>query len=133
MKRNYLRVIAALLAALMLTLPLASCGGNDDKVDTSPSPDTSVVPSEVPTPSPTPEYITEYIGTVYNVSSFLNVRSGPGTNYDKVGEAHAGDKYTVLEQNVGGSEWHKISFSGIEGYVHSDYLTIEAIQVEVTE
>lgn len=131
MKKNLLRILAMLLA-VMLIFPLAACGGDDD---VSPSPSASTEPSTVPTPTPTPEpvYVTEYIGTVFDVSSFLRVRSGPGTDYDVIGEALSGDKFTVLEQNVDGGVWHKISFGGVDGYVHGDYLTIDAVQVEVVD
>ena len=129
MKKNFTRILALILAVVMLLLMLASCGGKEKEKE-SPSP-TPEEPTNTPTPTPEPVYITEYIGTVTNVSSHLNVRSGPSTNDSKIGEAKAGDKYTVLEQNVDGSAWHKISFNGGEGYVSGDYLTIEAIQVEM--
>lgn len=126
MKNTSRRILAILLAAMMI-LSLVSCGKKEDKE--SPSPSTS--PSEAPTATPTPEpvYVDEYIGTVHDVSSFLRVRGGPGTEYEVLGEAHTGDKFTVLETNVDGGEWHKISFNGGEGFVHGDYLTIEVVQV----
>lgn len=126
MKKTSRRILAILLAAMMI-LSLVSCGKKEDKE--SPSPSTS--PSETPTATPTPEpvYVDEYIGTVHDVSSFLRVRGGPGTEYEVLGEAHTGDKFTVLETNVDGGEWHKISFNGGEGFVHGDYLTIEVVQV----
>lgn len=126
MKNTSRRILAILLAAIMI-LSLVSCGKKEDKE--SPSPSTS--PSEAPTATPTPEpvYVDEYIGTVHDVSSFLRVRGGPGTEYEVLGEAHTGDKFTVLETNVDGGEWHKISFNGGEGFVHGDYLTIEVVQV----
>lgn len=127
MKKAY-RSILAILLALVMMLALASCGGKKDKESPSPSPS----PSETPTTTPTPEpvYVDEYIGTVHDVSSFLRVRSGPGTEYEVLGEAHSGDKFTVIETNVDGGAWHKISYSGGEGFVHGDYLTIDVVQVE---
>lgn len=126
MKKAYRRIFAILLAVIMM-LALASCGGKDKE---SPSPSPS--PSETPTATPTPEpvYVDEYIGTVHDVSSYLRVRGGPGTEYEVLGEAHSGDKFTVLETNVDGGEWHKISYSGGEGFVHGDYLTIDVVQVQ---
>lgn len=127
MKKASRRILAILLAAMMI-LSLVSCG-KKDKDKESPSPSTS--PSETPTATPTPEpvYVDEYIGTVHDVSSFLRVRGGPGTEYEVLGEAHTGDKFTVLETNVDGGEWHKIRYNGGEGFVHGDYLTIEVVQV----
>lgn len=127
MKKAYRRIFAILLAVIMM-LALASCGGKKDKESPSPS----LSPSETPTTTPTPEpvYVDEYIGTVHDVSSYLRVRSGPGTEYEVLGEAHSGDKFTVLETNVDGGAWHKISYSGGEGFVHGDYLTIDVVQVQ---
>ena len=126
MKKAYRRIFAILLAVIMM-LALASCGGKDKE---SPSPSPS--PSETPTATPTPEpvYVDEYIGTVHDVSSYLRDRSGPGTEYEVLGEAHSGDKFTVLETNVDGGAWHKISYNGGEGFVHGDYLTIDVVQVQ---
>lgn len=131
MKKTSRRIFAILLAAMMI-LSLVSCG-KKDKDKESPSPSTS--PSETPTATPTPEpvYVDEYIGTVHDVSSFLRVRGGPGTEYEVLGEAHTGDKFTVLETNVDGGEWHKIRYNGGEGFVHGDYLTIEVVQVLVND
>jgi len=57
-----------------------------------------------------------------SVSSSLNVRSGPGTTYKKVGSLFRNDKVEVLEK---GSTWHKIKKGNLVGYVHSNYLKIE--------
>lgn len=122
------RSILAILLAWVMILTLVSCGGKKDKE----SPSSSPSPSEIPTTTPTPEpvYVDEYIGTVHDVSSYLRVRSGPGTEYEVLGEAHSGDKFTVIETNVDGGAWHKISYNGGEGFVHGDYLTIDVVQVE---
>ncbi|EHR0219546.1 SH3 domain-containing protein, partial [Clostridium perfringens] len=59
-------------------------------------------------------------GEVINVQSFLNVRKGPGTNYDSIGQLHQGDKVSIVAKN---GEWYKIS-STIVGYVNSDYIIV---------
>ena len=54
----------------------------------------------------------------------VNVRSGPGTNYDKIGSARTGSTYTYLgesETDGSGNQWLKISFSGSEGWVSANY------------
>ncbi|MGB8452981.1 MAG: SH3 domain-containing protein [Anaerocolumna sp.] len=68
-------------------------------------------------------------GTVTATS--LNIRSGPGTNYDKVkvngSEAFLkkGEKMTILSEKSG---WYKISFTyngkKLEGYVMDDYVKV---------
>ncbi|MDK0981187.1 SH3 domain-containing protein, partial [Clostridium perfringens] len=60
-------------------------------------------------------------GKVINVQSFLNVRKGPGTNYDSIGQLHQGDKVSIVAKN---GEWYKIS-SPIAGYVHKDFIKIK--------
>ena len=75
-----------------------SSGGNNSSVDTA--------------------YIET--GEVINVQSFLNVRKGPGTNYDSIGQLHQGDKVSIVAKN---GEWYKIS-SPIAGYVHSEFIEI---------
>ena len=64
--------------------------------------------------------------TVVNAASGLNVRSGPGTSYERIASLVNGDPVNVLEDAGGG--WYKISFIGSgggtrEGYVMGDYLS----------
>lgn len=76
------------------------------KVDTNNSTD-----SEVKT-----EAYTRYV----KVSSRLNVRSGPGTNYDKIGTLQNGELVTVYETS---GNWSRI---GENRWVCSDYLSTTA-------
>ncbi|WP_341478944.1 SH3 domain-containing protein [Clostridium perfringens] len=59
-------------------------------------------------------------GEVIDVQTILNVRKGPGTNYDSIGQLHQGDKVSIVAKN---GEWYKIS-SPIAGYVHSEFIEI---------
>lgn len=59
-------------------------------------------------------------GIVTNVSSQLNVRSGPGTGYERVTTLRGKDKVSLLGVTDG---WYKISHNGIVGYVSGDYIT----------
>ena len=60
-----------------------------------------------------------------NSSSGLNVRSGPGTESDKVASLRNGTTVTILEEASGG--WYKISFTSggatKEGYVLGEYIS----------
>ena len=50
----------------------------------------------------------------------INVRSGPGTNYDKIGLMSYGFHFPLLEANSesgSGYWWHKILYNGVVGYV----------------
>ncbi len=50
----------------------------------------------------------------------LNVRSGPGTNYSKLGSLSKGSKVEVISESNG---WSKINYNGKEAYVSSQYLS----------
>ena len=54
-----------------------------------------------------------------NATVGLNVRSGPGTSYSKLGKLSYKEKVTVLSTS---GEWSKINYNGKTGYVHSSYL-----------
>lgn len=56
-----------------------------------------------------------------NAGAALNVRSGPGTGYDKVSKIKDGTVVKLIGMDSG---WFKISWDGIEGYVSSDYITV---------
>ncbi|MDK0785060.1 polymorphic toxin type 44 domain-containing protein [Clostridium perfringens] len=60
-------------------------------------------------------------GEVINVQSFLNVRKGPGTNYDSIGQLHQGEKVSIVATN---KEWNKIEYGTGYGYVHKDFVNI---------
>ena len=54
-----------------------------------------------------------------NTTSGLNVRSGAGTSYSKLGKLEYKEKVTVLSISNG---WSKINYNGKTGYVDSSYL-----------
>ncbi|MGL4911657.1 MAG: SH3 domain-containing protein [Romboutsia sp.] len=77
-----------------------------------------------PTPPPTtetpkPEAVKET--KVVNTDS-LNVRSGAGTNYSKVGTLKKGEKVGVISESNG---WSKIDYKGKVAYTSSQYLSKE--------
>jgi len=55
----------------------------------------------------------------------LNIRSGPGPQFDAVGVIAAGDTATV-NGCVTDSMWCEVDYGGTIGYAYSDYLTVEA-------
>lgn len=60
-------------------------------------------------------------GVIINCKKAVNVRSGPGTNYKKLGTAPLGRAYPVLESLSG---WYKISYQGKIGYVSKSYMAV---------
>lgn len=57
----------------------------------------------------------------------LNVRSGPGTKYDRVGSLKEGAVVTILETS---GDWYKITCGSISGYVSGEYVTLNAVSSE---
>ena len=53
-------------------------------------------------------------------ASALNIRSGPGTDYDRVGVISDGTVVVVIEKT--NSDWYLINYLGTKGYVASEYL-----------
>lgn len=68
-------------------------------------------------------------GTVV-VSSALNVRSGPGTSYDRVGQLRNGSTVKVLNVHNQG-QWYEIEMNASTGFVHSSY--IQKIEKDVPD
>ncbi|MBP2024023.1 cell wall-associated NlpC family hydrolase [Clostridium punense] len=76
-----------------------------------------------PTPAPeTPTTVPTINGKVALISvDALNVRSGAGTNYDKIEVARYGDKFPITAHSNG---WYKISIGGKEGWIYGEYIKI---------
>ena len=55
---------------------------------------------------------------VVSVNTHLNVRTGPGTSYDKIGELTNGTKVTVLEEKDG---WYRFNYNGQEGWIFAEH------------
>ena len=70
---------------------------------------------------PTPEEGSDVNSTMYCIvtpGEYVNIRSGPGTNYSSIGRLHRGDPVFVVSIN---GNWAKIT-SPVEGYVMVTYL-----------
>ena len=88
------------------------------------------IPGAVDAPEPEPELPVEpepaaRIGYVAGISTFLKVRTGPGSDFDVVGKLLEGDTVEVVEELEG---WYIIRFSsgaGNLGYVSADYITFD--------
>lgn len=58
--------------------------------------------------------------TVYATAN-VNVRSGPGKNFKRVGMLDDGD--SIKRIGIGQNGWSKVVFKGKTAYIHSDYLS----------
>lgn len=54
-------------------------------------------------------------------ASALNVRSGPGTAYEKVGLLYSGSVVSITGMEDG---WYQISYGKLEGYVSGNYVSL---------
>ncbi len=59
------------------------------------------------------------VGTVKISSNTLTVRSGPGTNYAKIGAVRNGSTVVIVSR---GSSWHLIEYGTGTGYVSASYI-----------
>jgi uncharacterized protein YraI len=75
------------------------------------------VPTEVP-PSPTPEPAPNF-----TAEQEVNIRSGPGTSYPKLGSLAAGDSYEILGKNAA-SDWLQFVYDGDPAWVSADMVTV---------
>ena len=61
-----------------------------------------------------------------NRNSRINVRRGPGTNYDSWGQIPNGRTVSIYDSTMGhdrgGYRWRRIEINGREGWVRSDYV-----------
>lgn len=60
------------------------------------------------------------------ITSDVNVRKGPSTDYEKIGTLRTGDIVTVTGESHDG--WYRIEFQGTEGFVYGQYMTIASSQ-----
>ncbi len=67
-------------------------------------------------------------GTLNTDGASLNMRSGPGTSYNKIASIPSHATLTILGLENG---WYKTSYNGVTGYVSSDYIVLSDTQESV--
>ena len=86
---------------------------------------------EAPEVTEPAEPVTFQMGTVTTDSGYtLNVRSGPGTGYSKLGSLNSGAVVTVIgsEKASNGKVWYKYQFNSSKvGYICSDYVSVKTV------
>ncbi len=70
-------------------------------------------------------YAASETGTV--VADVLNVRSGPGTGYSRIGSLKNGKTFSVTDSanDSSGTTWYKMTYGSRTGYVSSKYVTLD--------
>jgi ABC-type branched-subunit amino acid transport system substrate-binding protein/uncharacterized protein YgiM (DUF1202 family) len=76
------------------------------------------IPTATPQPTATPDGVTVTI-----TRSVQNVRSGPGTNYDVIGQLRQGDQIKATGTNANNT-WIVIDFRGLQGWLSADILDV---------
>ena len=67
--------------------------------------------------------VTEVLVCIPTATSSVNVRSGPGVNYDRIGSAYSVNEYEVIA--ILNNGWTKLDYDGQEGFVSSEYLMFQ--------
>jgi uncharacterized protein YraI len=80
-----------------------------------------VVGSSGGTASSAPAPSTTSGGTVVESRVELNVRTGPGLSYSRIGTILPGATYAVVSQQPG---WYGINYNGVTGYVSAYYVNV---------
>lgn len=91
---------------------------------------------------PVEEEVETVLLAIPQATSSVNVRSGPGTEYERIGSAYSDCEYEVVE--IYDSGWTKLLYEGQEGYISSEYLifryrsttsggTISYMDVDISE
>ncbi len=81
--------------------------------------------SDVPTST---EDVVSASGTIYTTDG-VNLRTGPGTNYDIVTSVPAG---TALTRTGTTGEWTEVSYSGQTAYVYNVYISTDSTDAELS-
>ena len=140
------RVLSLISAVLVCTLLFSACKGEKTPIDEPEIPTTSATDYSEPTETPTepqPSTTTTYrmpqqevdtsIATITG-DDVVNIRSGPGTSYDKVGTAYYGETYHILgyKDNGKGTLWYQLDLgNGKSGYVSVNMISIP-VRVDYT-
>jgi len=107
------------------TQPQAAPAATVAAAPTATAAPTAVPPTAAPTAPATPKLTT---------SQNVNVRSGPGTNYNRLGELDAGQIFDITGKNPAG-DWYQFNYNGQAGWVRNDFVTVsgDAGGVKVAE
>lgn len=96
------------------------------------SEETSVETSETPSEevSEEPAYTVEPMSATMYAQRSVNVRKGPGTDYERVGSLTTNQEVAITGKASTG--WYEISYNGEVAYVSNKYLGNERVVVQTT-
>ena len=91
--------------------------------------ETAIIATEIPEETPTVEEPTDLFPGFTSVDenvyakANVNIRKGPGTEYEKIGLLNQGT--SIKRIGIGNNGWSKVVYQGNEAYISSNYLTVE--------
>lgn len=62
------------------------------------------------------------------IISDVNVRKGPGTDYDKIGTVREGNTVTITGKTHDG--WYRIEYEGEQGFIYGQYVSVLSTEQE---
>ncbi len=69
------------------------------------------------------EFQVTELSTQGEITSDVNVRKGPSTDYDKIGTVRVGETIPVTGETADG--WYRVTYQGQEGYIYGKYMTVQ--------
>jgi len=121
----------AIFLALIFALSMVACAQQTPAEEAPAEPEATPEPTPEPTPVPEYEGLSVQPTTYYNEGeqptytvtdgNNLNMRSGPGTDYDKIGQVPASTGVTALGTNEDGS-WVVVNYNGTYGWLKTEFL-----------
>ncbi len=95
----------------------------------APTPAATGTPPAAAEPPPTPDPgeetaapVTAPLNAVLTVGGEMNIRSGPGEEYDRIGGASAGEEFRITGKNEDGN-WWQIDFDGEIAWIYAPFVT----------
>ena len=120
---DLLKLLIPVLCIVLLFFIVKLLKPGSETADTPTEPTTPAIVTEAPV-SEEPALPEETTAAVtYKTTDVLNVRSGPGTDFDRVGQLESG--VTVDYVRAHDDTWAVILYNGQEAYVSSQYLTAQ--------
>jgi len=111
-------IIVLVIAIAVVAIKLATRPEEIPVVEV-PSEEVSEIASVEEVSEEEPEIVIEQ--RVRMINDNINVRSGPGTDYERLGSAYIGYDFEFVEQL---EEWTKIVYDGKMAYVYSEYVEV---------
>jgi len=118
--------LAAAIALFYLNTAAPKAGQESYQPQITIPPTEVGVPTEVGTPTaeapPAPVQVAEILPTPTN---FLNVRKGPGTNFDKIGQVKPGEAHILVSTDLS-TGWYEIKLAdGSTGWITNQYAQVK--------